>query len=218
MSQQQDALEHLRVIRSLMERAHVYRSISAPAALVGGLLSLALSVWGVLAMKNAAYWEPTTFLFRWLVVLGITGIMNILLLAREASKRGQPFVSDGMRTALRALFPPLFVGGVVGIGLIVFLHNLTMAALIWVLAYGLALLATSSFSPRSLKRLGWMFVVSGLVLFVLWAARSDIRMLPSDEGPASIVMGTTFGLLHLAYALAVFVRRNGNSQPETSVE
>ena len=33
------ARQQLRVIRSLMERATIYRSLSAPTALVGGLLS-----------------------------------------------------------------------------------------------------------------------------------------------------------------------------------
>ena len=40
------AAEHLRTIRSLMERATVYRAISGPGALLGGVL--ALGVGGVL--------------------------------------------------------------------------------------------------------------------------------------------------------------------------
>ena len=38
MNERTRAEEHLRVIRSLMERATIYRAISAPTALVGGLL------------------------------------------------------------------------------------------------------------------------------------------------------------------------------------
>ena len=38
------AEEDLRVIRSLMERATVYRAISAPTALVAGLLSIFAAV------------------------------------------------------------------------------------------------------------------------------------------------------------------------------
>ena len=109
--------------------------------------------------------------------------------------------------AMREILPPMMVGGVLGIGLVVYLHNLTMAALIWILCYGLALLATASFSPRSLLRLGWAFVISGLALFLVWAANGDIRMLPTDEGPASLAMGVTFGLLHIVYAIAVFVSK-----------
>ena len=151
--------------------------------------------------------SATSFLDLWIAILLVASSLNVLLLAIEAKRRGQPFVSEGMRMALRAFAPPMLVGGCVGIGLIVFLHNLTLAALIWVLCYGLALLSTSGFSPRSLVRLGWAFVIAGLALFFAWAANSDVRMLSSDEAPASLVMGLTFGLLHVIYALAVFLTK-----------
>jgi len=43
MNERSRGEEHLRVIRSLMERATIYRAISAPTALLGGLLALATS-------------------------------------------------------------------------------------------------------------------------------------------------------------------------------
>lgn len=208
MSHQADALEHLRVIRSLMEQAHVYRAISAPAALVGGGLALGLSLWQLragLALREAA--SPLAFALPWLVLLVLVSGFNTLLLRREARLRGRPFVSAGMRAALRALCPPLLVGGVLGLGLMLRFHNLTLGALVWVLCHGLALLATASFSPRSLLRLGWGFVAVGLALFLAWACDDRVRLLPSDEAPAAVVLGLTFGLLHVAYAVAVFLRR-----------
>lgn len=208
MSTQQDALEHLRVIRSLMEKAHIYRAISAPAALLGGVLAVSSAAWtALLTVKEKGLPTQDGFLWQWLGILAVTGLVNVILLAREAAKRGQPLVSDGMRMALRAIVPPLLVGGVVGIGLIVYFQNHVMAALIWVLCYGLALLATASFSPKSLIRLGWIFVVGGLGLFLAWAANGDVRNLPRDEMPASLIMGATFGLCHIGYAVAVFIRR-----------
>ncbi len=207
MSTTEDALENLRIIRSLMEKAHIYRSVSAPAALTGGVLALAASIWPVrhaLTHQGSAATCDKCFLYTWLIILGIASVLNVFLLVREAKRRNQPFVSEGMRMALRAFCPPLLVGGVVGIGLILFLHNLTLAALIWVLCYGLALLGTASFSPRSLVRLGWAFVAAGLLLFVAWTLKRDVDLLSSDLAPASLVMGLTFGLLHIVYALAVF--------------
>ncbi len=207
MSSQQAALENLRVIRSLMEKAHIYRAISAPAALVGGVLAVGVSLWGMAAFTKINDMPHDQFLWQWLSVLAVTSVLNVVLLSRDARRRGQPFLSDGMRMALRAILPPMMVGGVLGIGLVVYLHNLTLAALIWILCYGLALLATASFSPRSLLWLGWAFVISGLTLFLVWAANGDIRLLPTDEGPASFAMGVTFGLLHIVYAIAVFVSK-----------
>ncbi len=207
MSTTEAALENLRIIRSLMEKAHIYRAVSAPAALVGGVMALVASAWPVqhaLAKNGESVMCETCFLATWLVILGIASVLNALLLAKEAARRSQPFVSEGMRMALRAFAPPMLVGGCVGIGLIVFLHNLTLAALIWILCYGLALLSTASFSPRSLPRLGWAFVITGLLLFFAWAANRDVDLLSSDLAPASLAMGLTFGLLHVIYALAVF--------------
>lgn len=210
MSTTEAALENLRIIRSLMEKAHIYRAVSAPAALTGGVLALVASAWPV-QHALSHFGDPVMceacFLQMWLAILVVASVLNVVLLAREAKRRSQPFVSPGMRMALRAFAPPMLVGGVVGIGLIMFLNQLVMAALIWALCYGLALLATASFSPRSLVRLGWAFVITGLVLFLTWAANSDVRMLASDEAPASLIMGITFGLLHVVYAVAVFFSR-----------
>jgi len=131
MSTTEVALENLRIIRSLMEKAHIYRAVSALAALTGGLLALAASAWPLqhaLATQGASLMSPGTFLDLWIAILLVASSLNVLLLAIEAKRRGQPFVSEGMRMALRAFAPPMLVGGCVGIGLIVYLHKLTRAA------------------------------------------------------------------------------------------
>lgn len=209
MTAQEKALEHLQVIRALMERSQVYRSISAPAALCGGLLALAAS-----AVELRDYAERATlpthgdrFLLIWLGILIVTSVVNAALLARDAARRGQPWISDGMRTALRAFMPPMLAGGVLGIGLVRGLENLTLASLIWIICYGLALLSTASFSPRSLIRLGWAFLVAGMILFYLWTLRQDLRSIPNDAIPATACLGLTFGVFHIIYALAVFLHR-----------
>jgi hypothetical protein len=210
MSQTQAAIEHLRVIRSLMEKAHIYRAVSAPAALLGGVLALGATIWPVVHAAEThgdAAFSNATFLIIWHGILAACTVLNVVLLAREAKLRDQAFVSEGMKMALRAVSPPLIVGGVLAGGLVIWLQNLTLAALIWVLCYGLALLATASFSPKSLTRLGWAFVIAGLVLFLVWAANGEVRDLRTDLGPASLVMALTFGLLHVVYAIAVFVSR-----------
>ncbi|MCX6856783.1 MAG: hypothetical protein NTV80_17985, partial [Verrucomicrobia bacterium] len=96
---------------------------------------------------------------------------------------------------------------ILGIGLIVYLQSLTLAALIWIVCYGLALLATASFSPRSLVRLGWMFITSGLLFFWFFAATGDLALQPLPSSHAFLAMGLTFGLLHIVYAVAVFVSK-----------
>lgn len=200
MTTQQTAIEHLRVIRSLLEKSQVYRAVSAPAALCGGLLALIASFTSV----NAASFSPRRFLFEWLAILGITTMLNFFLLNREARSRSQPFFSEGMRMALRAFLPPMLVGGVLGICLIWFRDDVKLASLVWILCYGLALLSTSHFSPRSLVRLGWAFVLVGTALTMQYFVRGNFEM---AQNSSSIFLGITFGLLHIAYAVAVFVRK-----------
>ena len=203
MTTQQTALEHLRVIRSLLEKSQVYRAISAPAALCGGLLALLASFAAIKFTCMSAH----KFLFVWLAILGITSALNFFLLYREASSRSQPFFSEGMRMALRAFLPPMLVGGVLGVSLIWFNDDVTLASLVWILCYGLALLSTSHFSPRSLVRLGWAFLIVGTALTIWYFTQGDSGMAQSSAKPASIFLGLTFGLLHIAYAVAVFVRK-----------
>lgn len=215
MSHTQAALEHLRVIRSLMEKAHIYRAVSAPAALLGGLLALPAALWPVLHAARThgdAAFSNQIFLMLWHGILAVCTVLNLMLLAREARRRDQSFVSEGMKMVLRAVLPPLIVGGVLAFGLVAWLQNLTLAAFAWVLCYGLALLAMSSFAPKSLIRLGWAFVITGLVFFLLWAANDEVRNLRTDLGPASLVMALTFGVLHLVYAIAVFASRTNQEK------
>jgi hypothetical protein len=209
MTSQQTAIEHLRVIRSLLEKSQTYRSISAPAALFGGTLAL-VAAFASLRFENGDVTSKLTterLLLSWLSILGITTAVNFFLLHREATGRGQPFVSEGMRTALRAFLPPMLVGGVLGICLILLRGEASLGALVWVLCYGLALLSTSHFSPRSLLRLGWAFLVVGLG-FTLWHLSRPIQVSPEAQtAMASLYLGATFGALHIAYAVAVFLRR-----------
>ncbi len=198
----QSAAEHLRVIRSLMERATVYRAISAPAALAGALLALALAT--LLAWESEKEVAPAEFVLLWILVLAVASAVNFTLLWKDSVRRGDSFVSPGMRLALRSILPPMLAGGVLGIGQALAHGNLGYCAILWILCYGLALCATAGFAPKSIKRLGGAFLIAGLLLAIAWHAGAFSHW--SQVSAASIFMGTTFGLLHLVYALCVGLR------------
>ena len=216
MTTQQTALEHLRVIRSLLEKSQVYRAVSAPAALCGGVLALVAAALtaDVFHLPLNGRMAPRTFLGLWLAILAITTLLNFYLLHREAASRQQPFFSEGMKTALRSFLPPMLVGGVLGVGLIWFKDDVKLASLVWILCYALALLSTAHFSPRSLVRLGWAFLVCGIALTVVFFTKGGLGMAQNAATMASIFLGLTFGLLHIAYAVAVFVRKPAPAIPE----
>jgi len=113
MNDRSRAEEDLRVIRTLMERATIYRAISAPTALVGGVLSILSAVFIHLSNQSQSLIgrpiRPREFVFIWIDVLILTVVMNALFVWREARSSGRPFISSGMKLALRGIAPNLIV-------------------------------------------------------------------------------------------------------------
>jgi hypothetical protein len=205
------AEEDLRVIRSLMERATVYRAISAPAALVAGLLSIFAA--------GAIYRRPVhgrVFAAVWLIVLALAVVTNAFFIWREARNDGRPFISSGMKLALRAITPNLLIAAAVTVWF--FTTGYKGAAeqelvAVWIAFYGLALLSTGLFAPRSLVCLGWAFLLTALVLLAL---RNVVGDLPANL--PNIAMGITFGLYHLIYAVSAWPRKRADEIEQFAVE
>ena len=78
---------------------------------------------------------------------------------------------------------------------------------LWVLFYGISLLAASHFAPKSICWLGRAFFAAGCVLlaggnivFENWLGTIQMRV-------GHIIMGATFGLFHLIYAACTWPRK-----------
>ncbi len=204
MNDRARAEEDLRVIRALMERATTYRAISAPTAMVGGLLSILSALFIYLTSQPDGPWNhvvrPQEFVFIWIDVLVLTVVANAFFVWREAKSTGRPFFSSGMQLALRAILPNLLVPAVFTIWFLRIGYlgavELELVA-VWVVFYGLALLSTALFAPRSLVVLGWAFLLTGIGVPVLANAVEGL----SGDVP-NVVMGLTFGFYHITYALA----------------
>jgi hypothetical protein len=209
------ASSQLRVIRSLMERATVYRSLSAPTALVGGLLSLGGFATAYYAKHHRHQpLSPTEFLIVWLVILALTCLANAIFLWRGSMQRDEPFFSSGMKCALSSLAPAFFAAGVMTPLL---MHRPIELALLWVTLYGMGLLSTQHFAPRSIVVLGLSFFVTGCGLLVSW--KHFFMPNPHLEPSALVVSGimaATFGGYHLAYAAAVWALGEERSEPVAS--
>jgi hypothetical protein len=208
MEPSSSAEEDLRVIRSLMERATVYRAVSAPSALVAGLLSLLTA--GAIYINNEVHpaigraVRPREFVVAWIGVFILSAAANAYFLRREAVASGRVFVSPGMRLALRAIVPNLLIPALFTIWFFqtgyLGAQELQLVA-VWVAFYGLALLSTSLFAPRSLGLLGWAFLMTSLSIPVLSGIIDDF----TDDAPNSI-MGLAFGVFHLIYAILTWPR------------
>jgi hypothetical protein len=215
MTDSEYASQQLRVIRSLMERATIYRAISAPTALAGGLLSLGGFATAYYA-KHERH-QPLSsreFLIVWLVILALTALTNFIFLWRGSVQRGEPFFSRGMRISLCSLAPAFVAAGV----LTFLMHHPIQLAMVWLSLYGIALLATQLFAPRSLVVLGTAFFLTGFVLLCTWKH----FFLPPDHGdPSALVvsgiLAATFGGYHLAYAAVVWALGEDRSAAPTAI-
>jgi hypothetical protein len=206
-SPQESASEQLRIIRSLMERATIYRSISALTAFLGGLLSLGACM---LVVRSVGRYTPHDFLALWSAVLLLTALSSIISLWRGSLSRKEPFFSSGLRLASISLAPCaiLTVGSTAAFWGTQHPYEVVP---IWIAIYGIALLSTQHFAPKSLIFLGWSFVLAGVGLMV----GLDWKYVPLSSGdPAmdsSILMALTFGLFHLIYASAVWLTGGDNA-------
>jgi lipoprotein signal peptidase len=220
MNEQERAEEHLKTIRRMMERATIYRAISAPTALVGGVLSLMASGYYLkwfhhFGPGDYIAGEQNNFLRLWMLVLILTGVANTIFIVAGSRKHGEPVLSTSMKAAFIALAPALVAGGAftlyfAGMGWIPLVDF--YMAVGWSIFYGLALLATSHFAPRSLTLLGYAFLVSGLVAFLVYRFSNgffiDVISGEPDTQPTGILfMALTFGLYHLIYALCAWPRK-----------
>lgn len=202
MDDSETALEHLTVIRGLMEKATVYRTVTAPTALFGGCLALLTAgiLWGLDRSLT-----PPTCIGVWIGVLIVVNAFNHGFIWKTAQRAGEPYLSSGLRMALKAITPALFAGGVLGLALgLGPQQDLPAATLAWTTFYGLALLATHGFSPRSLRVLGFAFTMVGsLLLAAHWAWPASITTI-SPQRLGAAIMGFTFGGFHLVYGFAIF--------------
>lgn len=204
---QEHAEEHLRIIRALMERATIYRAISAPTALCAAVLSI-----GAAILIYETEPRPRSFALVWLVVLVLALTANTLFVWREATRDGRRFVSPSMRMAIRAVTPCLILPAALTIWYLTTgylgAQELLLVA-IWIAFYGLCLLSTSLFAPRSLVVLGWCFLASALAIpLVANNAGDEIGVLQLPN----FLMAITFGGYHFIYALYTW-RRKGAEEP-----
>lgn len=197
------AQENLRVIRQLMERATVYRAISTPVALFGGILAIVVAAvirWRITVAPTSV--TPAFYLGVWFTALALVAGVNTWLIYRGARLRQDPFISPGMRVALLAFAPAFIAGGITGTALAIYEQDLLMCTVLWLIFYGLALLATGNFSPQSISRLGLGILAFGLFAFAL-TMKSKPSSVNDANQLAATLMGAGFGVLHLAYGISV---------------
>jgi hypothetical protein len=209
MNDNSTAEQNLGAIRGLIERGQIYRAVSARTALIGGVLSILTA--GAIYLNDEVTRilhrpvRPRELAFAWLGVLFLTVIVSVLFLWRAARHSGGVVNSRRMKLALRTIAPYLLIPAAFT-GWFLTTGYLGAAELdlvvVWIAFYGLMLLSTALFAPRSLALLGWAFLLTSLSVPVL----SDIIDNRVGDVP-TVLMGVTFGLYHLIYAALNWPRK-----------
>jgi hypothetical protein len=200
MTTREEAAEQLRVIRSMMERATIFRALSGETALVGGAAALG-AAW-ITENRQGMAWAGW-----WLAGLAFVIAFNIFQLIRLGSAHQRPFWSSGLRLALRGALPPIIAGGFLGV-LFIRSGQVPAAASMWIIHYGLALLAIREFAPRSMVFLGWSFVAFGLVALSIVAQVIDLPGQWSQHINPSRLMALAFGGFHLIYGALIVTTKS----------
>ncbi|GAA5482100.1 hypothetical protein [Haloferula sargassicola] len=197
MTTHEEAAEQLRAIRTMMERATIFRALSGEAALMGGAASLAA---GWLSDGKHRWQWGSVWLIGLVVVLAF-GTWQFFRTARTAKRT---MWNHGLKVALRGALPSLIAGGF--LGLLFLKYGLKdaefLAGSLWILHYGLALLAIREFAPKSMAWLGIAFVVTGIAAFASMTFFQAGTPLLAKLGPSGL-MAATFGGFHLAYGAAI---------------
>jgi hypothetical protein len=195
-----DAAEQLNTIRTLMERAALYRRALGPTLVGLGVLGLAAGALGY--GMEIGQDDSLTFVLYWSTValLGVVG--TLLQMRRQALGAAEQFFTPPTRRIVGAMLPIYGVAIVGTIYLTLLFGAMTKVIAVtvlpfWMALHGLALHAAGHFTFRGIRWLGWAFIGAGLAAGGLegyWTlTRADLPTMAQ----AHLLMGTVFGLGHL---------------------
>jgi hypothetical protein len=184
------AMDDLSFIRRTMERATEFTAVPG----WGGVAM------GVTAMVAAAVSERSTSAGAWVRCWLVAAIVALAIggwtMAAKARRAGTPVLSWSGRRFVLSFLPPLAVGGLLTVALV--LHGLVQALPgTWLLLYGTGIVTGGAFSVRAVPVMGICFMLLGTV--ALFG--------PPQWGNALMAAG--FGGLHIVFGLLIARRYGG---------
>ena len=190
VAMQDHAMDHLRYIRETMEGA-------APFTAVPGFGGIAMGATALFAALVAAG-QPTTgrWLAVWLAEGALALAIGVFSLARKARSVQIPLLSRPGRKFALGLFPPMLAAAL----LTLVLYRAGLPALlpgVWLLMYGVGVVAGGAFSVRVVPAMGLCFVGLGAVALF------------SPIGWGNWLLAAGFGGLHTVFGIVIARRYGG---------
>jgi hypothetical protein len=201
-------LEHLKEIRTLMERSSKFLSLSGLSGISAGLIALlgALTVYskkvsltgdsspnGIFQIQNTPEINFKWFVIKIAVAVVILAIgTGYYFTKRKAQAHNLTVWNSLSKKLLIDIATPLITGAIFSLSL-VFQNTLWLAASATLVFYGLALVSASKFTVRDVFYLGLLEIILGL-LSLLFTGNTFIFW----------VLG--FGVLHILYGTMMYFK------------
>ncbi|MES2180110.1 MAG: hypothetical protein V4550_19795 [Gemmatimonadota bacterium] len=184
------AMDNLRYIRETMEAAATFTAVSG-----WGMVLIGATAMGA-ALLAAATHSTTRWLFIWMCEAALSVAVSVYTMALKARAAQLPLWSEPARKMVFSFVPPMIVGALLTL---VFFERglLSLIPGVWMLLYGVAVVAAGTFSVRIVPVMGLVFMALGsVVLFT-----------PPAWATASMAVG--FGALHLVFGTLIARRHGG---------
>ncbi|MGH9449619.1 MAG: hypothetical protein ACRD11_03675 [Terriglobia bacterium] len=186
----QHAIENLRFIREAMERSTSFTAVPGWGAAAMGVTALGAAV------VAASQPSQRAWLAVWLVEGAVAVLLGCGAIVQKARAAEVPLLSGAGRKFALSLLPPIVAGGlltaiIARAGLFRALPGL------WMLTYGVGVVAAGSFSVRVVPVMGVCFMAAGAAALLMPLAWGNV------------CLGAAFGGLHILFGVIIARRYGG---------
>lgn len=184
------AMDNLRYIRGVMERAATFTALSGWGQVVIGVTAIGAAI---VASRRSS---PSNWIITWLGEAGVAGGLAVASMAIKAHLANEALLSGPLRKLILSFSPAMIVGAVLSAALAQReLHALLPGT--WMLLYGAAVISAGTYSVRSVPVMGAAFMLVGTIALVA----------PASWSTALMIAG--FGGLHIAFGIWIARRHGG---------
>lgn len=186
----QHAEENLRFIRKTMERSSTFTAVPGVGGAAMGAIGLGASV---LAANQSSV---ERWLIVWLLAAAVAFFIGVIAVWRKSARLGAPLAGPVGRRFAMSLAAPLIAGAALTWGVWMNGGQALLPA-VWLLLYGTGVLGGGAFSVAAVRLLGVAFMALGVAALVA----------PPAWG--NVLLGTGFGVLHIACGLYIAKKHGG---------
>jgi hypothetical protein len=184
------AMDNLRYIRGMMERAGTFTAVSGWGQVIIGFTAI------FAALVAARFAFPLARVATWVAEAGIAAGIAVASMAVKAHTANMPLLSGPMRKLVLSFSPAMIVGAVLT-AFLVKQGQFTMLPGIWMLLYGAAVVSAGTYSVRSVPVMGSGFMLLGAVALI------------APQSWTTPLMIAAFGGLHIVFGVWIARRHGG---------